>query len=188
MKYQPSDALRSELKAAGAHGREVNELRALAASLKGLKGSSKPLPKPAARYRRPSRWQTILPAGLITLAGVAFGMALVIFSQTVLPGSWLYPVQKLSDNATAAIHPEYRGTIMMRRAQQVKELVAEHAGSSSVLKALADYRTEASAYKSTATNYAVFEYCKTSLRQAAAIAPDPQKQAINDALSSLSSA
>jgi hypothetical protein len=74
---------------------------------------------------------------------------------------------------------------MMRRAQQVQQLVAGHAGSPVVLATLADYRTEASAYKSTSTNYAMFEYCKTSLRQAAAAAPNPERQAIDKALLAL---
>ena len=74
---------------------------------------------------------------------------------------------------------------MMKRAQEVKQLIAEHANSSLVLATLADYQTKASAYKSVSANYAVFEYCKNNLQQAAAIAPSPERQAINKTLLSL---
>jgi hypothetical protein len=179
------DHLREELKSAGANGREINELVAVAGNLKQLKSAGKASLKPAALYLPRSRWSIIVPAGLTALTGLALGMALVISSQAVLPGSWLYPVQKLSDNVAVAVHPQYRGTIMMRRAQQVQQLVAKRAGSPVVLATLADYRAEALAYKSTSANYAMFEYCKTSLRQAAVIAPNPERQAINKALLAL---
>jgi hypothetical protein len=185
MKDRSSYNLRKELKSAGAHSLEISELVAVAGNLKQLKSVGKPSAKPAAPYQRRSRWAIIVPAGLTALSGLALGMALVIFSQTVLPGSWLYPVQKLSDNVAIAVHPQYRGTIMMRRAQQVQQLVAGHAGSPAVLATLADYRAEASTYKSTSANYAMFEYCKTSLRQAAVIAPNPERQAIDKALLAL---
>jgi hypothetical protein len=175
------NSLHEELKSAGAGSHEINELVAVASNLKQLKSSNKP--------RQPrSRWAIIIPAGLTALSGLALGMALVVFSQTALPGSWLYPVQKLSDNVAVAVHPQYRGTVMMRRAQQVQQLVAKRAGSPVVLATLADYQAVASAYKSTPANYVMFEYCKTSLRQAAAAAPNPERQAINKALLALSNA
>jgi len=186
MKDQSLEALRKELRSAGAHGPEINELVAVASNLKHLESTGKPSLKPVTPYQRRSRLAVIVPAGLTALSGIALGMALIVLSQTVLPGSWLYPVQKLSDNIAVAVHPQYRGTIMMRRAQQVQQLVAGRAGSPVVLATLADYQVEASAYKSTSTDYAMFEYCKSSLRQAAATAPNPERQAINKALLSLS--
>ena len=76
---------------------------------------------------------------------------------------------------------------MMKRAAQVKQLVAAHASSSLVLATLADYRVEASAYKAISAHYAVFEYCKNNLEQAASIAPATERQAINKSLLSLQS-
>ena len=113
-------------------------------------------------------------------------MALVIFSQDVLPGNWLYPVQKISDNTAVALHPSYRGTVMMKRADQVKQLVAENAGRRDVLAALGDYQNEAAAYRSGATtDYALFDYCKADLQQAADKATGPERTAITKTLSSL---
>jgi hypothetical protein len=165
--------LSQELKLAGASDSEANELAGIANNLKLLEQKS-----------RNSR-KIFVPIGLATSMGTIIGMALIIFSQTVLPGNWLYPVQQLSDNTAVSINSDYRGTVMMKRAQQVKQLIAEHADSSIVLATLADYQTEASAYKSDGTNYAVFEYCKSNLQQAATMAPSSERSAITDTLSSL---
>jgi hypothetical protein len=172
--------LAEELKAAGASASETRELAAVAGSLKQLKGH-----EPAAAGRRSGTLRTLMPYGFTSLAGIAAGMTLVILSQTVLPGSWLYPVQKLSDNIAVSVHPDYRGTIMMKRAQEVRQLIAGHAAPNVVLAALSDYKNEAYVYKSAPANYAAFEYCKANLQQAAAIAPNSERQAIENTLSSL---
>jgi hypothetical protein len=112
-------------------------------------------------------------------------MFLIIISQTVLPGNVLYPVQKMSDSVAISIDPTYKATVMMRRADQVKELVDKHADSSKVISTLANYQNLALSYKSTSSNYDAFEYCEHSLKQAAAVAPTSEKQAINNDLASL---
>jgi hypothetical protein len=186
MKNQPNN-LREELKSARATDPEIKELLALATSLQQLKSSKASPSKDKSRGLYQSTWKKFLPICITSVAGLAMGMALVILSQTVVPGSWLYPVQKLSDNISMSVDPDYRGTIMMKRAQEVKELVTEHASSDLVLATLEDYQHEALAYRSAPANYAVFEYCKSSLQQAVAIAPSSERQAINNTLLSLSS-
>lgn len=185
MKHQPNN-LREELKLAGATNAETKELLPLATSLKRLKDSKDSLSKGKLPRRHQNRWKILWPIGIPSIMSLALGMALVILSQTTLPGNLLYPVQKLSDNISMSVDPNYRGTVMMKRAQQVKQLIAEHASPNLVLAALADYQTEALVYKSASANYAVYEYCKASLRQAAAIAPSSERQAIDTTLSSLS--
>jgi hypothetical protein len=185
MKSQSHNNLKEELKSAGASDSEVIELVAVASNLKQLKDSKSSVAKPISQTQRHSRWRTLVPIGLTSLTGLALGMAVVILSQTVLPGSPLYAVQKLSDNVAVSVNPSYRGTVMMKRAQEVKQLIAQHANSNIVLATLADYQGEAMAYKSAPANYAVFEYCKANLQQAAAIAPTPERQAIDKTLLSL---
>lgn len=185
MKHQPND-LREELKLTGATDSEIKELLPLAANLKQLKNSRGSQSKATVHRQRHSRWKTLLPIGITSITSLALGMTLVILSQTVLPGSVLYPIQKLSDNASMTVDPSYRGTVMMKRAQEVKQLIAKHAPSNLVMATLADYRVEASVYKSSSANYAVFDNCKEYLQQAAAIAPSPERQAINNTLLSLS--
>jgi hypothetical protein len=182
MKQRASRTLQKELTEAGASPREVGELTILARELGQMER------QPAATPARSSRrLRSLAIFGGVTLGGIAIGMALVIFSQTVLPGSPLYAVQKLSDSVAISADSSYRGTVMMKRAQQVQQLVAGHASSGTVMATLADYRHEAAAYKAAGANYAVFEYCKSSLQKAAAIAPASQRQAINASLESLQS-
>jgi hypothetical protein len=185
MKNQSPNDLREELKLAGASDTETNELAVIASKIKQLKNFESPLPKSALPDLRKSKWTRLLPFGLTSITGLTLGMALVIFSQTVLPSSWLYPVQKLSDNVAMTLNSDYKGTVMMKRAQEVKQLIAEHASSNLVLATLADYQVEASTYKTVSANYAVFEYCKANLQQASSVAPGPERQAINNALLSL---
>jgi hypothetical protein len=185
MKKRPQNNLRGELKSAGASASEITKLTGIASNLKRLKNSKSPSSKPILHGQRPSRWKAPIPLGLTSLAGLILGMALVIFSQTVLPGSRLYPVQKLSDNVAVAVHPDYRGVVMMKRAQEVKQLVAQRANLNTVLATLTDYKNEAAIYKSVSTNYAAFEYCKSNLQQAAQTAPNPERQAIDNTLLSL---
>ncbi|HVC35961.1 MAG TPA: hypothetical protein VNE40_00740 [Candidatus Dormibacteraeota bacterium] len=185
MNSKSSNNLSNELKSAGASDEEVKELVVVASNIKHLKDSKGSVARPVLQAQRQNRWRTLIPIGLTSLAGLALGMAVVILSQTVLPGSLLYPVQKLSDNVAVSVNPSYRGSVMMKRAQEVKQLIADHANSGVVLATLADYQVEALSYKSAPANYAVFEYCKSNLQQAATIAPNSERQAIDKTLSSL---
>ena len=169
--------LRQELRAGGANEAETGRLLAVGAGLAEL---------PAAGKRRPQlSWRIALPAGLTVVFTLFAGGLLVAASQTSLPGSWLYPVQKLSDSAAESVHPQYRAVVMMKRAQEVKQLVAARADAGVVLATLNDYRVEAAVYKTSAANYSAFEYCNTNLQQAAAAAPGPERAAITNALASL---
>jgi hypothetical protein len=181
MKSRFAARLRRELRSAGAGEAETDRLLAVAAGLGEL-------PATGQRHRprpRPAGWRLALPTGLALVAVLFAGGLLVAASQTSLPGSWLYPVQKLSDNAAESAHPQYRAVVMMKRAQEVKQLVAKRADSGAVLAALNDYQAEAAAYKAGAGNYSAFEYCKTNLQQAAQAAPSPERAAITTALSAL---
>jgi hypothetical protein len=179
MNKQSEHKLHAELRAAGAAPAELPELTRLASTLKQLKAQQPTTKTPT------NRWRKLWPAGAAAVLGVSLGMALVILSQTVLPNNPLYRIQQLSDNLTTAADPSYRGTVMMKRAQQVRELIARHASTKVVLATLADYQNEAASYASMPTNYAAFEYCKDNLQQAATAAPAAQRQAIVATLSSL---
>jgi hypothetical protein len=181
-----SNHLREELKLAGATDAEIKELMPLSNSLKRLNSSRASISKAKSHTHYQSKWKILLPIGITSILGLAIGVALVILSQTVLPGSLLYPVQKLSDNVSMSMDSNYREMVMMQRAQEVKLLIAEHANSNLVLATLNDYKSEASVYKSSSTNYAAFEYCKSNLQQAATKATSPERQAINSTLLSLS--
>lgn len=166
--------LKRELSQAGAKASEVDSLASIAGSLRLLKS------RPKLKV-----WHILKPAVLAT-SSLALGALIVMLSQSVTPASWLYPVQKLSDAAAIEVHPGYRATVMMRRAQQVNQLVAGRASSGVILSTLDSYETEAKDYKSTPrSDYAAFDYCKANLRQAADSAPPDVRQAISDSLQEL---
>ena len=169
--------LHQELRLAGAQPAEATELVTLASSLRQLK-------QPTASIHR-SYFRTWLPIGLTSVGGLALGMALVMLAQIAEPGNLLYPIQKASDSIAMRVDPNYRGVVMMKRAQEVKQLVAQHAESRLVLATLSEYQVIAAAYKSGASNYAVFEYCKANLQQAATLASSNERRSIDQTLDSL---
>jgi hypothetical protein len=183
MKDYKRQQLRKELLAAGASAAEVKELLPLASKLNLLKDNG---PMTAKNSERTRRWLRIVKPAAFVASGLAAGMFVIIISQAALPTSWLFPVQKFSDHVAISIHPQFRANVMMKRAQQVNQLVASHANSKQVLATLADYSSEAAAYKSTAhANYAAFEYCKTNLQQAASAASPDVRRAISTSLQSI---
>jgi hypothetical protein len=173
--------LRRELYQAGADNTEVAILLPIASNLSRLKYShTHSVVKSRGLGLRPLELAISGTLGLVLAAFV------VISSQSASPASWLYPVQKVSDEIAINLHPQYRATIMMRRAQQVNQLVAEHADSNTVLATLADYTSEASAYKATPhANYSAFEFCRANLQRAAAAAPPDLRRAIISSLQAI---
>jgi len=171
--------LHKELREAGASKREVRDLLPIAARLNRL---------PKEQRLEPSRvhWLGVAQPVAYAALGIAFGVFLIIFSQAAVPGSWLYPVQKMSDSAVVKLRPQYRATVMMKRAQQVNQLVASHASSGTVMATLADYSRVAGAYKAAPnTNYAAFEFCESNLKQASASASPEVQKAIATSLNYL---
>lgn len=186
MRQPDQRQLRKELQLAGAADVEINELVPLAASLGRLKTST--LVSDDQTTPMGPHWPRLARVAGIAFAGLIVGLLLIVFSQGVLPGSPLYPVQKLSDRVAITVHPAYRATVMMRRAQQVSALVEARAGSDIILTTLQDYTATARTYAtSTHTSYAAFEYCKASLQQAATAASPAVRQAIQRDLRPLDS-
>jgi hypothetical protein len=176
MKARRIIKLRTELAATGADKSEIDELIQIADHLEQTRPD-----------KNTSSYLKLKPLTLVSTwtAAIAAGAFLIIVSQTVLPNNLLYPLQKVSDRVAIDINPGFQGTVMMKQAQQVKELVSKHANSGIVLATLADYQNSAKAYGTHKTNYAVFEYCKNNLRQAAAMAPNTERPAIDHTLYSL---
>ena len=173
--------LSNELSSAGANSHELPSLLRLADDLTVLRHSHAAAAKPLLPRSR-SRW--LLPS-LSSACFLLLGMGVVMLAQPSLPGNWLYPVKRLSEQTAVLAQPGYRATIMMHRAEEVHSLVAHHASSQKVLATLAAYQSDATAYRSTPGNYSAFEYCKSSLRQAETQANAQEQQAIKTTLASL---
>lgn len=178
-----SNQLQNELRAVGANDAEISQLSAIADKLpelknyKHIKDEGMKVSGKRRRFMKP-----IVGA----LAGLAFGALLILMAQSVLPTSWLYPVQKFSDSIVIDVHPQYRANVMMKRAHQVNALVARHASTDKIMATLADYTSQAKVYKTLPhANYAAFEYCKNNLQQAEVIASPEIRSAIQNNLQSL---
>lgn len=175
--------LRKELRQAGASDGEIKQLLPIAARFDLLKSNRT---ASHTKHSKSGLWLRLARPIAYATSGLAVGAFIVTLSQSALPTSSLYPVQKISDNIAVWAHPQYRATVMMKRAQQVNQLVATHASSKQVLAVLSDYTVEASAYKKLPhADYAAFEFCKTNLQQAAGNASPDVRQAISSSLESL---
>jgi hypothetical protein len=168
--------LSQELRAAGAAPDETQPLLRMAGRLAKLQSAAQSQPHP---------WRALAPVGMTLLVGLLGGALLVGSAQASLPGNWLYPVKKTSDQVAVKLRPDYRGVIMMQRAQAVQKLVSNHASQATVVATLADYQQQALAYKTSSSNYSVFEFCKANLQQAERGATGSEQQAIRQTLASL---
>jgi len=183
------EPLEAQLQQAGATERESKELARLARSLHHLQGQE---PKRAASAAtpmppqvRPPYRRRMVSVGLAAIGSILVGVALAAVAQTTYPGTLLYPVKQLTESVAVAIQPNYHGVLMMRRAQEVKQLVALHRSPSLVNATLQNYKAQVARYKG--GNYADFEYCENTLRQAEALASGSERLAIAATIASVTS-
>jgi hypothetical protein len=182
MNSKDMNQLESELRDAGASSSEVNNLAKVAISLRDLNGQEpgftirQAAPRPLFRTRI-----RVLIAGLSTVAIVGAGIAIASIAQTAFPGNFLYPVKRFTENVAVIAQPSYRGTVMMQRAQEVKQLVALNKNSRLIDATLQSYKLEAAAYKG--GNYADYEYCENTLRQAENMSSGENRLAIAETIS-----
>ncbi|MCL6096827.1 MAG: hypothetical protein M1444_04085, partial [Patescibacteria group bacterium] len=57
------------------------------------------------------------------------GFTSVVSAQNSLPGQPLYPVKKLSENIFSAINPSFKGEILKRRSEEIKNLSGKKDGA-----------------------------------------------------------
>lgn len=179
MKTKFKNTLRAELVSAGARQAEADELVRMSDRLRRLRDD---VPKAVPAPRRSVRLR-LIPLGAVAVLALLIGMSLVGVAQGSLPGSALYPVKRLSENTAVLMDPNYRATIMMRRADEVRQLIADGASSGRVTATLASYQTTAAAYKG--SNYPALQYCKTSLLRAEKNANPTEHQQIAGVLKTL---
>ncbi|HSW80644.1 MAG TPA: hypothetical protein VLG47_07745 [Candidatus Saccharimonadales bacterium] len=176
--------LQQELVQAGASEQEADSLLPIATDLQRLHVDASQPAAPKSRFAFIAKPFRLVTVGVV---GLAAGFAVLLLAQTVLPSSPLYAVQKFSDNTMIRMHPDYRGSVMMKRAQQVNALAQKNAGSGVILSTLQDYNKQAQIYKSASDEDAAsaFAYCKNMLQKASAHAQPEVRQAIADSLKSL---
>jgi len=186
MKQPSSSKLKQELRDAGAAPGDATKLSQFATGLTRLQTGTPKL-SDGIRWRPRRRVWSVLPAvALAGAGGLLAGLLLVALAQTSFPGSLLYPVKRASEAVALQTQPDYRGVLMMRRAQEVRELVSRNGSSDLVATTLHDYATDAIAYKAqTGQNYAAFRYCQANLQQAESQARGKERQQIAGTLAAL---
>jgi hypothetical protein len=98
----------------------------------------------------------------------------------------LYPLKRTSEAVALQAQPDFRGVLMMRRAQEVRELVGHNGSPDLVASTLHDYASDAVAYKAQTTqNYAAFRYCQANLQQAESQASGQERQQIASTLADI---
>ncbi|HUD11417.1 MAG TPA: hypothetical protein VMS08_03330 [Candidatus Saccharimonadia bacterium] len=172
--------LEKELEQSGATQDEARTLANYAQSLRQLK-DSEPKLRPLnvgtlhSHKLRPGRTR-MLATGLTVIGTLVAGIAIAAVAQTSIPGNFLYPVKRVTENVAVTLQPNYRGVLMMRRAQEVAQLVALHKNPGLVNETLQSYKTDVADYKG--NNYADFEYCENSLAQAQSMSQGSERLAI----------
>lgn len=122
--------LRKELRSVGAGEREADRLSDIAellgaVKMRGLSPEAKRRLAPsseAARARR-LRLPRLSPAWKLSLGGgFATACLLLIAAQGALPGSFLYPVKRKTEDARALVQPNYTETLLEKREEEVEQL------------------------------------------------------------------
>jgi hypothetical protein len=188
MKKNNTTSLESELKQAGASEAEAKSLANLAVSLHALKGTEPQLAREFKYYGPPPSpwlaWSKVMFGSLTVIGALSIGLIIASVSQTTIPGNLLYPIKQFTENLAVAVQPDYRGVLMMRRAQEVKQLVAQNSSPRLVDATLQNYKFEVAQYKG--GNYADYEYCESTLLQAEHMASGTQRLAIAQTIASVS--
>lgn len=183
--------LEEELRAGGAGVTEARELADLAGRLPELRRlplvATPPGLTVGRRFaRRRLAWAR--SARMLAFASTAAVTVLVTggviaAAQSAMPGTALYPVKLGTERVAVRLAPGMHDEIMMRRADEVNELVARHSRPAQVDAALASY--EQAVEKDPSGSYAARDYCAGMLKTAAHEADPATSAKIMSSLSRL---
>lgn len=187
MKHVENIVIRNELLAAGASEDDALELSMLATIVAQLK-NERSLKKPSWLQSMFMSRRRGLVYGLSAITAAIFiaVIGLSVAAQSSLPGGKLYSVKLWSETSIAIIDPGFKKTMMMRRAEEVKDLIATHASSSLIIATLDDYQSDVRTYK--IMDQRVIEYCTNKLRSARPNASPDIKAAIDKAIGTIQDA
>ena len=183
MKSTIDMVIRNELIEAGASRTEVNELALLASDLGKLKGDHSFVRPTHIRHRITFRHKNpVFAFTALTACLLIVVVGIGLLAQRSLPGGRLYSVKQQSEDAIAVVDPGFQKTVMMRRAQEVNDLVALHASPDLILATLDDYQSDVWTYK--ISDAQVLHYCRAKLQAAAPNATPEVKDAISRTIGS----
>lgn len=136
-------SLKKDLRKVGAGEREAEQLADVADLLSSVK--TRGLSKDAKKRLAPDEKAAKAPKiWLAWGAGGAFATAclLLIIAQSALPGSWLYPIKRTTEEARAALQPGYKDNLVEKREEEVQQLKLQKVDPAVLEEAEKTYQTE----------------------------------------------
>ena len=125
------------------------------------------------------------PAVAFVLILVVLGAGSVVFAQKSLPGDFLYPVKRLSENVAVSLNPELEQEIVVRRSQEVKDLVEQKEDPELVKNTLDDFSEDSQKAKSEGHANGNLEEGVRNLEDARERSSEVERKQIDEALKKL---
>jgi len=125
------------------------------------------------------------PAVAFVLILIFLGAGSVVFAQKSLPGDVLYPVKRLSENVAVFLNPQLQQEIVVRRSQEVKDLVEQKEDSELVKNALDDFSEDSQKAKNKGQTDGRLEESVRNLEDARERSSESEKKQIDETLKKL---
>ena len=189
-----NDDLIKELKIRGLFQAEAEELGGIAKNIGQIGGISRSekvkeqfLVKLLGNRKKKSfAWPRLfVPSVAFVLILIVLGASSVVFAQKSLPGDFLYPVKRLSENVAVSLKPELEQEIVVRRSEEVKDLVEKKEDPELVKNTLEDFSRDSKKAKSKGHSNGKLEEGVKNLKEAKVKSSDDEKKEIEEALKKL---
>src|SRR3989344_2268940 len=125
------------------------------------------------------------PAIAFVLILAVLGTGSVVFAQKSLPGDVLYPLKRLSENVAVSLNPALEQEIVVRRSQEVKDLVEQKEDPELVKDTLDDFSKDSQKAKSEGNANGNIEEGVRNLEDARERSSDDERRQIEETLKKL---
>ena len=189
-----NDDLAKELKIRGLPQAEVEELDQVAESIGQIGRFSRSeevkeqflVKLLGARKKESFAWPRLFaPAVAFVLILILLASGSVVFAQKSLPGDFLYPVKRLSENVAVSLRPELEQEIVVRRSQEVKDLVEQKEDPELVKNTLDDFSEDSQKAKSEGHTNGNLEEGVRNLEDARERSSESERKQIDETLKKL---
>src|SRR3990167_10056218 len=189
-----NDDLEKELKIRGLSQAETEELGQVAESITQIGRFSRSekvkeqflVKLLGARKRESFAWSRLFaPAVAFVLILAVLGTGSVVFAQKSLPGDVFYPLKRLSENVAVSLNPALEQKIVVRRSQEVKDLVEQKEDPELVKDTLDDFSEDSQKAKSEGHANGNLEEGVRNLEDARERSSEVERKQIDEALKKL---